>query len=172
MNKIDNFCNIQGYYFGRFSNGHNGGYSIMIFKDGTIAQNIHLGTGINEVQTGDYLYKNRDWGIYSIKNKTIIAQIFHSSMSSSGLVESEFKIVNDSTIWLISEKIISGGSDGSIYYNDTNSEFGIEAMNFRKLESKPDSSCWLKEKKRFWCDKEKYKAYMIRLKEEKRNKKK
>jgi hypothetical protein len=171
-NGIDSVLRIDGYYFGNFSDDvdSKNGYSIMLFHDGSVVVNVHLNKDNSGNLLDDEMYLSC-WGTYVYNGKILKCQTFHSTMSSSGLRESSYRIINDTTLWKIRSKIMSGNSIGKIFYNDSTSNRYIEIMNFIKLESKPDSSCRLKEKKWFWCDKEKYKGYMKKLKEEKRNNK-
>jgi hypothetical protein len=160
-NPLNSKLKLNGYFYGNFSIDSNNGYSIMLFQDGTITTNVHLNRGKSDIIRGRELYKNPGgWGTFIIRNNIIISQDFHSSMSSSGLVETSFKIQNDSTLLMLSSKILCGPSSGVVIYNDPKSKDYIFPLKFIKLENKPDSSCWLKEKKWFWCDKQKYNEYM------------
>jgi hypothetical protein len=171
LNGIDELCKINGFYIGKYSTHLNmpGGWSMILFEDGTCVINV-LALGQKDVKRGKDLYKistTPSWGTYYIKNNIIISQILsYSAMHQSDIYESRYKILNDTTLWQISDKRIS---DGKIWLNDSTSNDYILPMQFIKLENKPDSSCRLKEKKWFWCNKQKYKEYMAKLRNE-RNK--
>jgi len=171
-NDIDKLCRIDGYYLGKFSTSLNdpGGSNIMLFKDGTCVINI-IGYIEKDSMHGKDLYKMStapSWGTYILKNDTIISQLIcYSSIHQSNINEYTYKINNDSTIWKISGKRLR---DGITWINDSSKNFYTLPMKFIKVENKPDSACWLKEKEWFWCDEKKFEAYMTRLKEDKKKK--
>jgi hypothetical protein len=173
QNQSDTLIRTDGYYFGEYSDYPGGGNSFMFFADGSVVGYLHLRGQQEEIIRGKELH-NRiwyrpAWGIYSVKSGKIIAETMgYSSYAGSLHIESELKIINDSILWLISSK---GLDDGSVMFNDSTSGHYVKPLKFAPLDDKPDSTCWLKKKKWFWCDKHKYKAYMKKLKEEKRSKK-
>ncbi len=178
LNNIDSLIKNYGYYYGFFSD-ERGGFSLMLYKDGVCVINmaIHsnkIGYKIlkelnayghtikryypDSIKNGKDLYKKQPtptWGLYKI-NKDIITTelISYSTLSHSGIIKMQFQIINDSTLKRINSK-----------YAD------LEYLRFIPLINKPDSLCWLKEKRWFWCDKQKYKEYKKWLREQKQNKK-
>jgi hypothetical protein len=160
--EIDKLCKINGYYLGKYSTYLNmpGGWTMILYKDGTCAIKI-LAIGQQDVLRGKDLYKIStapSWGTYVIKDNIIISTILsYSGIHQSNVYEYKYKIINDTTLWRISSKRIS---DGKIWINDSLSNDYILPLKFISLENKPDSSCKLKEKEWFWCDKQKYNEYM------------
>jgi len=145
---------IDGYYEGLFKNEQLFNYRIIFFDDGSAAFNFHESFLISKFQ----LRNNTACGTYILNNNIINAQII--CIYGSGdyyCLEKKFKILNDTTLCLIQTKDLV---DKTVIMNDSTKDDYLKPLHFIKLEQKPDSIFWLKKKRWFWCDKEKYKEYM------------
>lgn len=150
----DRYLRLDGYYSARSNKGHNVVNSYMFYNDGSVVMNIHG----NMLQSRDDIYNYpTTWGMYYIENDIITTLIVLHNFQTSTFLESKFKIINSSRFIEIST---SSFIDNSVSINDTISSSFLMPFNFKKLENKPDSFCWLKKEKWFWCNKEEWKTYM------------
>jgi len=171
LNNIKKYCKTEGFY-NRTKGGGNSAFSIMLYEDGTVTCGIKHYLKKREVFRGNDLYRINSvpsWGTYIIKNKYLVVQkIDFSFIGKSNVIEYKIKIVNDTTLWLESSR---GLTKRFFKINDSTKNDYIPYLRFIPLKNKPDSLCWLKEKKWFWCDKQKYKQYKKWLREQKRKRK-
>jgi len=159
--EINKLCKIQGYYIGKFNTkiDDSGGWNVIFFEDGTCAINIKK-PGDRDIFKGKDLYLKSavpSWGTYIINDKIILSQIInYSSKHLSEVYEYKYKVLNDSTIYLVSSRRLR---DDRIWLNDSTSNDHILPMKFIKIDDKPEPNCWMKGKAWFWCNQDKYLKY-------------
>ncbi len=107
------------------------------------------------------------WGVYCIQNDTIIV---HRYMKGSfwevwSLNEERYKVVDRETVQRISFRSLleAGESSNEIYGTRVNDTF-----HFVPADSLPSSDCWLKEEKWVWRNESDWKAYMEKIKQNKK----
>ncbi len=156
---------LNGYYIGKTSTDKVVVNSILFFKDGSLAFNVHVGGLFYDE---DRLHKYGTWGTYSVKDDTLTIQTVNHNFFSSFCLEGKYLILNDTTLKeLYTKDLVSK----TVQLNDiTKNPYYILPLNFKKKENKPDSLCWLKEKRWFWCNKEQYKKWKKEQKKKYKNK--
>lgn len=115
----------------------------------------------------------RDWGVYRIQNDTIIVHRYFkgSFLEAWSLSEERYKIIDKETIRRIYYRGILK-IDDSYYEDSNNSPWRVnENYYFTSANSLPSSDCWLKEEKWIWRNESDWKAYMERVKLEKKKRK-
>lgn len=146
----ENKIHFDGLYL---NNGNS--LAFFLFKDGLIAYTFF----IEESLFFDKKFYNSpatQWGTYKIQNDTINVQILVHHFNSSLIFEKKYKILKDTTILLLTTKCLNANC---FVLNDSLSENYIPPYKFKKIDKLPNSSCWLKDEKWFWCDKKKFKEY-------------
>jgi hypothetical protein len=122
-------------------------------------------------------FSYNNWGCYSIKGDTIISQNVNHARSLNqyyGGYEKKYKIIDKNTLLLIEHRSLSkipplstielGYQEQRERERDFENAFDRKSIisdtaNFIPLKEIPPSDCWLKEKRWFWCDKEKFKKW-------------
>ena len=168
---IDSILNIDGYYsmnhtMNQVFSYNNDEKSIgigdcMFFKDGFFIYSFQPSS--NDGLCGSYI----------LRNDTIKAQfITNTKVEKCYIEEIWFQIIDKNRIkWLGSSAFFKMTENNVKELKDK--QYYPEPYKFIPLESFPNPDrLWIKRKNFFWCDKEKYKEYMAKLKEEKRKKKK
>jgi hypothetical protein len=118
------------------------------------------------------------WGLYRINHDTLsMTCIDHISFGYPPWVLKKFTylIQDKKTIKRLKEKRyatdVSFGevktyeTDYNDFYISSNDTTFFYPAHFIPLDKLPNSDCWLKKNKWFWCDEEKYNEYMLRRKE-------
>jgi len=111
INEIDKLCRVNGYYKGKYSTHLNelGGWTIIFFKDGSCVVNVET-VDHKDVYRGKALYmidNSTLWGTYVIRNDIITTHTLdYNVQRQSDIYEYSFKVVNDTTLWRISTKIV------------------------------------------------------------------
>lgn len=126
----------------------------------------------------NYFEKSSCWGIYDINQDTLsLACMNYTTFGDPERILKKFTylIQNNQTLKLLNEKFyIQSGSQIDIKeFNYQNIRYRVNNLDttfyypahFVPLINLPNSDCWLKKNKWFWCDEEKYKEYMLRSKE-------
>jgi len=160
--KADKKIRIDGYYKTTCKN-YNEVYEcmpIMFFNDGSLIFNF-APSGFYDKE---YIYESTSCGTYVINEDFINAQILHHDFNNSYCFETQYKILNDTTII---EMYSKGLDEYWFEYNTPDGNRYRKESKFVKLTNKPDSSFWMKEKPWFWADQQKYKEYMKNLKKRK-----
>lgn len=108
----------------------------------------------------DISFYNLEWGIYRIKNDSIIVQYLGKSrpLTFNGSWEIIFKIIDYNTIkWINTrqldndkqENYVKGIDDKDVYYN------------FHETSEQPDpDNAWILKEKWFWCNEDDWKEFM------------
>jgi len=149
---LDSLINIDGYYhtigMGTFTYTY-----YMFYRDGTFTSDFCV-MSTNIPEDSHVVGKLPGWGHYIISGETIKTQaiVIHGEIYWFGvtapilLTERWFKIINKDTLF-------------EIYFNDFKkheNSWSWSYLNtkaaFHPLKSKPDSTCWLKEKSWAWKD--------------------
>jgi len=114
----------------------------------------------------DKFYKHFSWGRYIICGDTIKTQYMHTPNGLNDFwygYEISFHIINRTTL-----KYLPSESKILDYYateteitemKETQIRNKYLPATFVPVEVLPNSNCWIKNKKWFWCDKEKYKKW-------------
>lgn len=104
------------------------------------------------------------WGLYKIiGNKIILRICFAPGEMRSFAWEEHFQIKDSMTIKYLGNKDLPENKHGA---QNKIGKVPAKEYFFYEFDSIPSSDCWLKHKRWFWADKEAYKAYMKKLKEE------
>ena len=148
-------CN--GYYFSyhKFNDTIVESQPIIFFADKSVIYNFSI-FHLNDLK---YIQNFSSCGTYYIKDSLIKVQLIHNDFYFSYFLEFEFIILNDSTLWLNYTRGENHLKQNYMFFNDSTKSDYLTEFKFIKLNSKPDSSFWLKNKKWFWCDKQKFKEY-------------
>lgn len=122
----------------------------------------------------DEFYKGFQWGGYIICGDTIKAQyINHPHVLSDGWMSYEewFKVIDKNTIKNIFKQSLCG--DKRIIYDNKTAEdtkytggdktYTLLPAKFISTPVVPSSDCWLKYKKWFWCDGNKYEEWKKKI---------
>ena len=170
MNNIDQMIKVDGYYQSdRLS--HNDLLSIMLYRDGTIFSiRTSLGCNLDSFITLPINQSrwSRSWGSYQICDSNIHVQTIEGVEWYYVTHNYILEIINDTT--LLYKPIIRKNAKNEIikvfdYIEETTK------MHFHPLPNRLDSTCWVKNKKWFWKDKDAYKKYKKELKERKKQNK-
>ena len=84
-------------------------------------------------------------------------QVITHNFQSSSCLEYKLKILNDSTFWKIG---CTDLENNEYFENDSTKTHYIKALRFKPITTKLNSTCWLKEKKWFWCNEDDWRKYM------------
>lgn len=177
---IRDLMEIDGYYirpdYPQYGN-------IMFFEDGTwvyfsfkrglsendkkenLIKSVECWSENNQIRWGSY------WGVYRIRNDTIRVHRYDKGSFWKGwsLSEERYKIINKKTIKRIYFRGILKADDS---YYEFNSPWIYDAdLYFTPADSLPSSDNWLKEKKWIWRHERDWKAYMEKIKQEKKKRK-
>lgn len=169
LNNIDQMIKVDGYYQSdRLS--HNDLLSIMLYRDGTIFS-IHTSPDYDadsDLILPDNQRWFRRWGSYQICDSNIYVQTIECIEWYYVTHNYILEIINDTT--LMYKPIIHKNAK-----NETIKVFdyftGTAEFHFHPLPNRVDSTCWVKNKKWFWKDREAYKKYKKELKERKKQNK-
>jgi hypothetical protein len=125
-----------------------------------------------------YFGKSFCWGVYKINQDTVSMTCMNYTTFGDPeriLKKFTYLIQNNKTLKLLNEKFyIQRGSQIDIEeFNYQNIGYRVNnayttfyyPAHFVPLENLPNSDCWLKKNKWFWCNEEKYTEYMLRSKE-------
>ena len=170
---FEGILKTNGYYYGEKKDNKNfGGQSIIFFNDGTTTMNIRVTEDKQDVLRGNKLYDNPfGWGTFNIKDGIIISNHVFSYGFGPFFLQSKFKIINDSTLLEIKQNTNDNIKQDTSYLANINKHvYTLSLLKFIPLENKPDSLCWLKEKRWFWCNKEQYKKWKKEQKKKYKNK--
>ncbi len=162
---IDTLCKVDGVYRGKFI--HKSGwvhyYAFMLYRDGTI---VGVPPGRNNetiAEYRDFLHqlpskgvKNpllNTWGRYIIVGDTIKAQmIVHGNLGAVGAFEQHIRIINDSTLIKYQITSMYGTREERRKKDEESKTLGYYSeAYFIPLENRPDSTCWLKKRRWFYC---------------------
>jgi len=181
---LDTQINIEGYYDFLKEDCSGCHYYIMFYKDGIYVSGFyydsmqsHFEYMVNYDSKALYRFHkyNGWWGCYIIDNDTIKLQtVHHPAWWESSMVwwleEVWYKILDENTIIGIypSKKPVRYPENLEEKYYMR--KYGVPAK-FTPLSVKPDSNCWLKREKWFWCNENDWKHYMDSLKQNKRRNK-
>jgi len=175
---IRNLLDIDGIY----------GSSTVFFDDGSLAntsvQEIkgkktdNLSKSVNLWKEGGTMRWGSLWGVYTIKNDTIIAHFYTQPgfLVSIDIRERRYKIINRKTIQLFySYNLLLTESD-KVYLAEHNISPWVDisknTLSFSPIDSIPPSDNWLKEKKWIWRNESDWKAYMQHVEQIKKQYKK
>jgi len=187
--KIRDLLGIDGYFSftdeGNLVIDNNNG-NLIFFEDGSyvwqfrfkdsvtlnniknnIAQCIFTWNEDDQIRWGNY------WGVYEIRNDTIITNFFIKGTllgRSWSLTEERYKIINRNTIRKIYIKGLLKADES--YYSNKSPWINGEKQIFTPVDPLPSSDNWLKEEKWIWRNESDWKAYMERIKAEKQKNKK
>ena len=169
INDIEQMIKVDGYYQSdRLSHGMS--LFFMLYRDGTIYR-IHTSVvhNIDSYLTlpDNQSWKNR-WGSYQICDSNIYVQTIEPIEWYYVTHNYILEIINDTTL-LYKPIIHKNAKDETIKVFDYDTI--TTKMYFHPLPNRMDSTCWVKNKKWFWKDKDAYKAYKKELKERKKQKK-
>lgn len=183
---LDSMINIRGWYHtGYLYNAYNKPFkvqkidtlhlNIMFWDDGTSVFNFggsphtiqsEFDKIILKIEKGkkDDFFKKYNWGNYRIVGDTIKVQYIHVPFSLNDYwfgYERSFKIIDKNTLEYL--PMMTNSLDHNI------DKASLEEMqqNFKRenyftfipLERIPPPDCWLKKKKWFWCDNEKWERW-------------
>jgi len=178
---IGDLIEINGYYSKANCEKCNSIAGIMFFDDGIwvdfrfkedateekIKMNMwkNITTGIDHKKT---IRWGEDWGIYEIRNDTIVVSIFgYAYIMGDFWIENRYKILDKNNIQLVYTK--------SLLKKDENNDESpwIEPFNYQFIpaDSLPSSDCWIKEQKWTWRNESDWKEYMEKIKKRKKEKK-
>ena len=178
---IDSYLRIDGYYVDRKLERHCYGYGksqhctdtsytyFMFFEDGTFLYNFSptYNTSVAEYfaappkadRRGNYLFPSK-WGIYRLEDDSIIIvqTIYRPAIRrwqnfNWSFREGRYKIVDRSTLKVISERGRSGDDRWHFEHNEQNQPLHLPAQ-FHPLPVKPPPNSWLKEHAEFFCEKD------------------
>jgi len=169
---IDSLINIEGYYKMGFLNYKERDIyfkNFMFYQDGIFVfdffdHNNNIPKYFrNIVEKNDKsFYRYFFCGHYIISADTIKTQCINHpapSLETDRLVyEIWFKVIDKNTLQCIYYKQLYRNYE-KYPKNSMETKNSLHA-NFIPIELRPNSDCWLKKKKWFWCDKEKWKEYM------------
>jgi hypothetical protein len=142
----------------------------MFYRDGTVIYNFFdYNNNIknyfirmqSDIRAKKSFENNFDWGKYIIKGDSILIQwINHPAPLAPTWMANElwFRILDKNKLQFIQCNSLDPlDREGK----SVNHEVQVKYLDaeFVPLEVRPDSNCWLKNKRWFWCDKEKYKAW-------------
>ncbi len=180
---IRNLINIDGFY----SNVDSLRYaSYMFFEDGTWVQ-FHFKSDIAENDREKNMVKSIKswvnkkqlrwgvfWGVYKIKNDTIVAHSYDEPafLVPLSLSKMRYKIINKNTIKLIYFR--SKSKEDDKYYSQSMESPWREGspLHFTPADSLPSSDNWLKENKWIWRNESDWKNYMQHVEQIKKQYKK
>ncbi|MDL2223681.1 hypothetical protein LJB98_06285 [Bacteroidales bacterium OttesenSCG-928-M11] len=174
---IRDFIEIGGYYAVPDYQLDGG---LILFEDGTCAA-VSFKEAVSEDEIKKNLLKNivswkkneqfrwgSYWGVYQVKNDTIVVYGYDKGSFWKGwsLSEERYKIINRTTIKKIFWKSILKSAEK---YYERNSPWvdGFD-YHFFPADSLPPSDCWLKEEKWIWRNEKGWKEYMERIKQKKK----
>ncbi|RPH32187.1 MAG: hypothetical protein EHM93_10225 [Bacteroidales bacterium] len=173
---IDSIIGVNGLYRGKMVlyDGQILYSSLMLYRDGSIAQELgKVPTDSALIQDyftslghkGEEMSKKTpcSWGRYIVSNDTIKVQLIvhYSYFDGWDAYEVHYKILDKRRIIEISSKPIGReySRDYLEMYDDNVKKSKYFPMTFIPLKQRPDSTCWLKKEKWFWCNKELYKVW-------------
>ncbi len=150
----------------------------MFFEDGTYVslfwfkENVDENFKKNNLSQAIRSWKQKDkirwgirWGVYKIEKDTLVGQYFQKGTFFGGgwweCVEEKYVIIDKHTLIVMYSK--------SLFKDDKNEirEHG-SVYEFVAADSLPSSDCWLKEEKWIWRNESDWKAYMDRIKQNKK----
>jgi len=142
---------------------------IIFFDDGIFVRGFTNYEFLNSILTcpanQKYFEKSFNWGIYKINQDTL--SMFCINYTTFGAPERQinkytYLIHNKETLKCLDHEWYSRNGCKMEVGQDTIFDFPAQ---FEALKSLPNSDCWLKKNRWFWCDEEKYNEYMSRNKE-------
>lgn len=163
--KIRNLIDIDGVY-------SDATYATMFFEDGTY---VNFFLDKDEIEKGEIhnlsksiQYWEEDgkkrwgynWGVYSIKNDTIIVYMYDKGnwLKSWTLSERRYKVINRQTIQNLYYIM---KTEAASEWNKTRSPWiDSPTLHFTPADSLPSSDCWLKENKWIWNNEFDWRTYM------------
>jgi len=175
---IRDLIDIDGYY-------QNMDYSkIMLFEDGIYVDQFFFKQGLSKSEIQENMSKSLycgvenkkkywgfHWGVYKIVEDTIIV---HHYLRGSWWTpwyadEIRYKIIDRTTIQPIYSRDLRQSEEQ--YYKEYNKSSWIkngDVFYFTPAHSLPSSDCWLKEEKWIWRNESDWKAYMEKIKTDKK----
>ena len=162
----------------------------MFFKDGTFLHGFsdynhrpgnipkYFEEVVSNTQKGerDPFFQHASWGCYIISGNIIKTQyVTRPSGIGSGywdLTEEWFKVIDKNTLKSIFRKNVTNSDSKIIYDNKTteNTQYTrghetitLDSAKFIPTPLVPGSDCWLKYKKWFWCDRDKYEEWKKKI---------
>jgi hypothetical protein len=177
---IESYIDINGIYTTYDKEYNDYPINMIFLKDGIMAWQIFLNkekyesdTCINLIEEvavvkdkSKLIIPSTLKGMYWIQGDTIIVRFLDkpSLLYRSSITEHWYKIIDRQTLQFI-----------YLLMDNTNAQWinkhRYSLVRFHCADSIPNTTCWLKEQKWFWCNEEKWKEYMRKLKEENKAKK-
>ncbi len=161
-NGLDSLINTRGYYktsrvFYKNEIRNTSSNNYMFFEDGFFIYRF------NPI-TNDGVY-----GHYLLSNDTIKAQYLYNPLGvNGGIHEVWFKIINKNRIKPLYQKAWTKINENEVNQFTKINEYIIDTAQFIPVEKLPNADrFWIKRQEFFWCDKEKYKNFMAKVKREK-----
>ena len=180
---IDSLIYIEGYYDFRYEDCPSCYRRVMFYKDGTYVTGPFYTRGesvqshFNNIVNRNpkelyYFHKYNEWGHYIIRSDTIKLQsvdrpVWGSMDPTWKFYEVWYKIIDRNTIIGIYPSKKPNRYTVHIEEDNYMRRYGIPAK-FTPLTVRPDSNCWLKEKKWFWCNEEDWEEYKTQIKKNKK----
>jgi len=182
---LDTIINIQGFYRQLKEYDKWGEYAVyehridtfeiyfFLSADGMFFYNIIFNGKYRRNRNMKFPYPSYGKGCYVINRDTIIAQCI-SKFTQTNFVawEYKYKIIDKNTLLFVSSKALhrTNPIPAIVLERQEQKErefekvFGRKRVNsdtarFVPLEEIPPSDCWLKKKRWFWCDKEKFRTW-------------
>ena len=171
-NNLDQMIKMDGYYQADVPwSGDMLSITFMLYRDGSIYNPLktYPGSKIDPDLTLPYNQSwKRRWGSYQICDSNIYVQTIEQIEWYYVTHNFIFEIIND-TILLYKPIIRKNAKNETIKVFDYFT--GTAEFHFHPFTNRMDSTCWVKNKKWFWKDKDAYKAYKNELKERKKHEK-
>jgi len=125
-------------------------------------------SSIYKWKNGKGIQWGNNWGVYDIQNDTIIVHSYSKSgfLKAWELTEDRYKIIDRNSIKRIFFKVRTEDE----YYKSNSPWINVSPIHFNPADSIPSSDNWLKENKWIWRNESDWKAYMDRIKIEKKKK--